>query len=183
MHLRGKDNLILTGFMGTGKTSVGHFLSQAWRRPFLDTDKLIQEKTGRKIPEIFKTDGEAAFRELEKRCVAEWLPDSGAVIATGGGIVTIDGMNEQLAKKGVVIALFARPETILSRVGGSKNRPLLQEETEAGRLEKIKTLYAARERAYMHSGINIITDMYSVQELVSRITKIYNRECSRRAAF
>ncbi len=180
MQLRGNANLILTGFMGTGKTALGHHLAQAWRRPFVDTDSLIQNKTKRKISEIFETDGEPFFRELEKQCVAEWLPSEGAIISTGGGIVTIDGMSEKLAQKGIVIALFAKPETILERIHGNKNRPLLAAENLEEQLAKIKTLYAARERAYMHSGINLSTDVYSIAELVERVTKIYNRECSHR---
>ncbi|MCR5184369.1 MAG: shikimate kinase [Opitutales bacterium] len=181
MRLLGSDNLILTGFMGTGKTALGRMLSQVWRRPFIDTDKLIQERTGRKISEIFATDGEAFFRRLEQRCVAEWLPDSGAIISTGGGIVTIDGMSEALAKKGVVVALFASPEVIFSRIAGNKSRPLLQIEDPAERLAKIRELYASRERAYMRSGVNVMTDFCSVEELVERVTKIYNRACSRKS--
>lgn len=164
-------NLILTGFMGTGKSALGRALAQAWRRSFVDTDQLIRERTGRTIPEIFATDGEAFFRELEKRCVEEWLPESGAVISTGGGIVTIPGIAEKLRSRGIVVALFASPETILARTATNKNRPLLQGGGDP--LERICTLLASRERAYMNSGVNVLTDRRSLDELVAITTRIY----------
>ena len=92
-----QPNLILTGFMGTGKSSVGRLLARLWHRPFLDTDKEIERRTRRKIKDIFAEDGEVFFRNLERQCVDEWLPESGAIIATGGGILTSSGMREKTA--------------------------------------------------------------------------------------
>lgn len=166
-------NLILTGFMGTGKSTLGRLLAQQWDFRFYDTDKIIQRKTGRTIPEIFATDGEAAFRELEKQCVAEWLPQNRSVISTGGGIVTIPGIAEKLRERGVVVALFASPQVILQRTSTNKNRPLLQ--TDGDPLERIHALLAAREQAYMNSGINVLTDGRSLAELAAIITRIYRR--------
>lgn len=168
--LSAEPNLILTGFMGTGKSTLGRALAQAWKRPFRDTDKIIQEHAGRTIPEIFAQDGEAAFRELERRCVEEWLPESGAVVSTGGGIVTIPDIAERLRGRGVVVALFASPETILERTSGNRNRPLLQCENP---LARIRELLAARERAYMRSGVNVLTDRRSLEELIAIVTRIY----------
>ena len=178
-------NLILTGFMGTGKSALGKYIAQLWDFEFADTDKIIQSETGRTIPEIFATDGEAAFRELEKKCVAEWLPPARAVIATGGGIVTIPGMAELLRKRGIVVTLFASPEEILRRTNIAKNRPLL--ETDGDPLERISTLLAAREQAYMNAGINVLTDRRSLHQLAQIVARIYknasarNRERARRA--
>ncbi|MGF0069167.1 shikimate kinase [Candidatus Spyradosoma sp. SGI.093] len=169
-ELSSGPNLILTGFMGTGKSTLGRAIAQAWKRPFRDTDKIIQEREGRTIPEIFAQDGEAAFRGLEKRCVEEWLPESGAVISTGGGIVTIPGIAERLRARGVVVALFASPETILERTRANKNRPLLQCEDP---LARIRELLAARERAYMRSGVNVLTDRRPLEELVAIVTRVY----------
>lgn len=172
-------NLILTGFMGTGKSTLGRLLAHMLGFRFCDTDKIIQQKTGREIPEIFATDGEAAFRDLERQCVAEWLPDGKSVISTGGGIVTIPGIAAALRSRGVVVALFASPEVILKRTGTGKNRPLLQ--TDGDRLEHIRTLLAARERAYMDSGINVFTDGRSLNELGAIIERIYKREVRARS--
>lgn len=169
-----RPNLILTGFMGTGKSALGRLIAHTYGYCFCDTDKIIQQKTGRSIPEIFATDGEAAFRDLEKQCVAEWLPESGAVISTGGGIVTIPGMSTALRARGIVIALFASPKVILERTGNGKNRPLLQ--TNGDRLEHIRMLLAAREQAYMDSGINVFTDGRSLTELAAIVGRIYRRE-------
>lgn len=171
-------NLILTGFMGTGKSSVGRLLAQLWHRPFLDTDKEIERRTGRKIKRIFAEDGEAAFRELERRCVDEWLPKSGAVIATGGGILTSPGMCEKLRALGVVVTLFASPETIYSRTRGG-GRPLLKSEDPAAR---IRELLAVRERDYRRAGVGVLTDGRTMPEVANGILRIYRRETKARGA-
>lgn len=174
-------NLILTGFMGTGKTSVGHVLAHALKRPFFDTDREIERRENRKIKEIFAAQGEAAFRALEQKCVDEWLPDAGAVISTGGGILTSPGMCEKLRSRGIVVTLFATPETIFARTRGS-SRPLLKSETPEERTEKIRTLLAARERDYRRAGIGVFTDGVSAAELAERILRIYRREIRARRA-
>lgn len=167
-----QPNLILTGFMGTGKSSVGRLIAHLWRRPFLDTDKEIERRTRRKIKDIFAEDGEAAFRELERRCVDEWLPASGAVIATGGGILTSPGMCEKLRSRGVVVTLFASPETICARTRNS-GRPLLEGENPAAR---VRELLAARERDYMRAGVGVFTDGRTMLDVADGILRIYRRE-------
>lgn len=165
-------NLILTGFMGTGKSSVGRLLARSWRRPFIDTDREIEKRSGRKIKEIFATDGEAAFRRLEQQCVAEWLPKSGAIIATGGGILTSPGMCEKLRECGIVVTLFASPETIYARTRRG-SRPLLKTENPT---ETIRVLLAAREKDYARAGAGILTDGRTMAELVQCIGRIYSRK-------
>lgn len=171
-------NLILTGFMGTGKSTLGRLLAHTMGFRFCDTDKIIQQKTGRSIPEIFASNGEAAFRELEKQCVAEWLPEGKSVISTGGGIVTIPGIAAALRSRGIVVALFASPKVILERTACGKNRPLLR--TDGDPLEHIRALLAAREQAYMNSGINVFTDGRSLGELGLIVERIYRRELKTR---
>lgn len=174
MQLRSEyPNLILTGFMGTGKSTLGRMLAQNWRWDFLDTDKIIQQKTKRSISEIFATDGEPAFRELEKQCVAEWLPAGGTIISTGGGIVTIPGMIEQLRRHGIVFALFASPETIFERIKTNKSRPLVQTENP---LESLRTLLAEREHFYMNSGINVLTEHRTLPEIAQTVERAYRKE-------
>lgn len=167
-----QPNLILTGFMGTGKSSVGRLLAHLWRRPFLDTDREIERRTHRKIKNIFAEDGEAFFRDLECRCVDEWLPESGAIIATGGGILTSPGMREKLRSRGVVITLFASPETIYARTRNG-SRPLLQTEDP---IAKIRELLAAREKDYLHAGVGVLTDGRTMLDLAQNIARIYRRE-------
>lgn len=170
-----QPNLILTGFMGTGKSSVGRLLARLWHRPFLDTDKEIERRTHRKIKDIFAEDGEAFFRELERRCVEEWLPDSGAVIATGGGILTSSGMREKLRSRGIVVTLFASPETIYTRTR-SGARPLLQTENPT---EKIRELLAVREKDYLLAGVGVLTDGRTMLDLAQSISRIYRRQIRR----
>ena len=158
--------------MGTGKSSVGRLLAHLWRRPFLDTDKEIERRTRRKIKDIFAEDGEKYFRELECRCVEEWLPESGAIIATGGGILTSPGMHEKLRERGVLITLFASPETIYARTRNG-SRPLLQTENPT---ERIRELLAAREKDYLQAGVGVLTDGRSMLELAQSIGRIYRRQ-------
>lgn len=173
-----QPNLILTGFMGTGKSSVGRLLARRLKRPFVDTDKEIEKRVRRKIKDIFAEEGEAAFRALERRCVEEWLPEAGAVVATGGGILTSPGMSEALRSRGVVVTLFAAPETIFARTRGG-SRPLLETEDP---LAKIRALLAARERDYLNAGIGVLTDGRTMPELAAGILRIYRRACRARRA-
>jgi shikimate kinase len=170
-------NLILTGFMGTGKSSLARILAERWHRPLLDTDRLIEERAGMSIPEIFATHGEAAFRAMERQCIEEWLPENNAVIACGGGLIVADGMNELLKTKGVVICLSATAETIYRRIAQSGHRPLLRTEDP---LARIKELLAEREPAYSRVGIGIFTDGRSFAELANHIERLYRTEVLRR---
>src|SRR5512144_2397007 len=135
--------------MGTGKTEVGRRLARALGRAFVDTDRLVEAKTGRSVTAIFADDGEAAFRALERDAVAEAcaLPD--AVIATGGGALGDPESRRRLAAAGPIVCLAATPEETLRRVGGGETRPLLATCTsDAERLARIRELLAARATAY-----------------------------------
>jgi len=166
-------NLILTGFMGTGKSSLGRILAERWRRPFLDTDHLIEQREKMPVSRIFAERGEAAFRALERRCVEEWLPLHGAVIACGGGLVVPEGMVDLLRSRGIVVCLFASPETVLRRTAHSTHRPLLRDAPDP--IERIRQLQAERERAYLRAGASIFTDGRNFQDLASAIERIYFR--------
>jgi shikimate kinase len=138
-------NIILTGFMGTGKTAVGREVAVRTGRPFVDLDDLIEQRAGKSIPEIFAQDGEPAFRALEAAVCGEMAAPTGLVIATGGGAVVNPANREALAAGGTVICLEADLETILQRVGRGDDRPML-----AGpdRVARIRELLAARAEAY-----------------------------------
>src|SRR5450432_2563879 len=103
-------NLALIGFMGTGKTSVGRFVAEQLHFDYLDTDEMIQAGTGRIISEIFKTDGEPAFRALEEKVVADLAGRAKTVIATGGGLPTNPNNLAGLKKHALVVCLWASPE-------------------------------------------------------------------------
>ena len=138
-------NIILTGFMGTGKTAVGREVAARLGRPFVDLDDLIVQRAGKAIPEIFAQDGEPAFRALEAAICAEMAAPAGLVIATGGGAVVNPANREALAAGGTVICLEADLETILQRVGQGDDRPML---ASPDRVARIRELLAARAEAY-----------------------------------
>ena len=138
-------NIILTGFMGTGKTAVGREVAARLGRPFVDLDDLIVQRAGKSIPEIFAQDGEPAFRALEAAVCGEMAAPAGLVIATGGGAVVNPANREALAAGGTVICLEADLETILQRVGRGDDRPML---ASPDRVARIRELLAAHAEAY-----------------------------------
>lgn len=137
--------LILIGYRGTGKTSLGKRLARRLSRGFTDTDQLVVTAAGRSIPEIFAEEGEAAFRRREAAALAEACRAGGRVIATGGGIVLLEENMSLLRKCGAVVWLTARPEVILSRIAGDANRPAL---TGLGPLEEIRSMLEIRNPLY-----------------------------------
>jgi len=119
-------NVVLIGFMGTGKSSVGRELARRWGFRFLDTDSIIRSQCGKSISEIFSVFGESFFRDQEFATLTKLLHCHRSVIATGGGIVIQPRNVDLLGKLGTTIWLKADQTTILERVSRNKNRPLLQ---------------------------------------------------------
>jgi shikimate kinase len=123
-----RPNIIITGFMGTGKTTVGKILARHLGYGFVDTDERIQARSGKTIPEIFREEGEAAFRCLEAAVARELAAGEGMVVATGGRMMLDPENAETLGRSGRVFCLQAAPEEILARVAGDAGavRPLLE---------------------------------------------------------
>ncbi len=168
-------NIVLVGFMGTGKTSVGKILAKKLNRSIVDVDEAIEASEKRKIRDIFKEDGEAHFRVLEKKAIQEIAQRRGLVITTGGGAV-LDVQNiEVLKETGFLVALWASPETILKRVAHSKNRPLLKEED---RLVQIQRLLAARKPFYEKADFYFKTDGLTAEEVAKNILEKLEGELS-----
>ena len=139
------ENIVLIGFMGAGKTTVGRLLAQKSDRFFIDADALIESWAKRRVDEIFKTEGENAFREMERRC-AEWLATCvrGSVISTGGGMATV---TDRLTHIGRIVYLELSWEEILRRITPLElqKRPLFSDPKEAKRrFEERRTLYEAQ---------------------------------------
>lgn len=116
--------IVLVGFMGAGKSTVGRALAARLGRPFIDTDEVVEHSLGLSIADIFEGYGEAGFRELEARVIREQLAGPDAVVALGGGAVTTPDVREALAGHDVVL-LDISLEDALSRVGGDPSRPML----------------------------------------------------------
>jgi len=158
----GKDNVVLCGFMATGKSSVGRRLAELANFEFVDLDAAIEAEEGVPISRIFAERGEAAFRELESRMVRRLAARSGLVIATGGGTVVNPLNLAALKERGVVVALTADVPTILRRTEGDASRPLLQTEDREG---KVRALLEKRAAAYSQADVVIDTSPLSVEEV------------------
>ena len=120
------ENLALIGFMGSGKSVIGRKLSRRLGFELLDTDRLIEERAGMAISEIFAQQGEPGFRAMESQIVDQLKGRKNAVIATGGGLVTHDANLDKLKEFALVVCLCASAEEIWNRVSRSSHRPLLQ---------------------------------------------------------
>ena len=122
-----KTNVALIGFMGTGKTAVGEALAKKLNRKFVELDLLIERKAGKPIPEIFRQDGEVAFRELEIEAAKEIAKQKYLVIACGGGVVLNKINIDRLRRESIIVYLTASPRIILKRVSSEEGqRPLLE---------------------------------------------------------
>lgn len=159
-------NLALIGFMGTGKTSVGRALAEHLHFEFLDTDELIQEKTGRSINEIFAQNGEPAFRAMERDVVKELAHRQKLVISTGGGLPTNLENLAALKENALVVCLWSSPEKIWERVRNQSHRPLLHDPDPQ---KKIRELLAAREPFYKQADVLVNTELRSIREVAQQI--------------
>jgi shikimate kinase / 3-dehydroquinate synthase len=160
-----RRNVVLIGFMGTGKTAVGREVAARTARPFVDTDTLIEDRAGRPIHRIFAEDGEPAFRRLEAEVVASVSDRDGIVIATGGGVVLRADNMANLRRRGIIVALVADPQIIMARVGGGGRRPLLEGDPE----ERIRHLHRERDPLYRDADLVIDTSGLSPQEATDSV--------------
>lgn len=160
--------------MGCGKSSVGRRLSYRLRMPFIDTDKLIERRAGKKIPEIFAQEGEAGFREREKSCLCSLLKERGRkIISTGGGLPLKEENRAVLKELGQVIYLRALPETIYGRLKHDTTRPLLQTEDPE---KRIRELMAERASIY-EAAADVIVDVdgKDFEEIMGEIRLLYHK--------
>lgn len=176
-------NIILIGFMGSGKTTVGVKLSWKLKMPVEDTDKLIESRAGKSISEIFADEGEASFRAMETALLEEISKRDYARILSVGGGTPVNPANRQLLKQcGTVIYLRLKPETVYDRIKEDTTRPLLQCENP---LQKIRSLMEARKEAYEEcADIIIDVDKLTIdgvlQSIVARLKKQKMEEQERR---
>lgn len=125
----GDRHVVLIGMMGAGKTTVGSRLARALERPFIDSDVQVEQRTSRTVREIFESDGEAAYRQIEAEVLAEALfSEEPAVIAAAGGTILDPNNRRRMRECGTVVFLDADPGDLLGRVGGQDHRPLLRDD-------------------------------------------------------
>jgi len=159
-------NIILTGFMGVGKTSVGTQLAKDLGYAFVDTDKLIEADQNLTITAIFAKYGEPYFREVEAKIIQQVMAGENQVVSTGGGAVIWDMNRDAFKKAGLVVCLTAPPDTIFDRIKHETHRPLLQT---ADPRAKIKELLDSREKFYSQADLCIDTSQKTVIDVIKEI--------------
>ena len=165
-------NIVLIGFMGTGKTTVGREIARQLGMQFISTDDIIEKKAGMPINDIFSKKGESYFRQLERETIMEISAGSSSVIDTGGGAVINELNLKDLKIEGILFCLNAASEEVLKRVGDEKHRPLLNV---SDPLTRIKELFKKREPYYKKADYQINTSGKSVSEVAVEIVKIYRK--------
>ena len=161
------QNIVLIGFMGTGKTTIGKIASERLGLEFIDTDDLIVEAAGDPIPAIFEQVGEGGFRKIESDVLRGLAGKGGRIIATGGGIVTQPENQSLLQQLGFVVWLSATVETIFERVSLNSDRPLLYTDDP---LQTITNMLADREPLYRAAAdLKVETDEFHAEEITHGI--------------
>jgi shikimate kinase/3-dehydroquinate synthase len=171
MYAGGFNNLVLTGFMGTGKTSVGREVARRLHRPFVDMDVEIETQAEKSIPQIFAEDGEAAFRQMERALCNKLSARQGLVIATGGGALVDAANRERMMASGTVVCLTCEIDEIVARLNGGRDsdRPLLRVSDPRAEIER---LLGVRHRAYSAIPWWIDTTGISVDEVADHVIKL-----------
>jgi shikimate kinase len=160
-------NLVLTGFMGVGKSVTGKFISKELRRAFFDTDALIEKKIGLSISLIFEKFGEREFRDTESKIIRTLSQEEyPSVISCGGGSVLNPLNVKLLGNKGIIINLYASPEMIYDRIKSGSTRPLLKHENP---LDEIKRLLELRKEVYLDCDYAFNTDGLTPRQVVNNI--------------
>ena len=163
-----KENIVLCGFMATGKTSVGKRLAEILGLEFVDMDASIEAEENASIPQIFAERGEPAFRELESRMVKRIMGRTGMVVSTGGGTVVNPRNMADLKSCGFVVALTADIPSILRRAGSGEGRPMLQ--AGGGREDRIRELLHQRAPFYAQADMAIDTSSLTVEDVAMKIS-------------
>ncbi|WP_438433484.1 shikimate kinase [Gorillibacterium sp. sgz500922] len=165
----GGDNIVLVGFMGTGKTTVGRMVADKLGYAFVDSDLEVERAAGTAVAELFAERGEAHFRELESAALARILAGRHQVVATGGGAALSAENRRLMLSRGRVVELAAAEETIVERVRHTGHRPLL-----AGNVrERVAAVRKEREGLYAFAHYRLETDGLSPQEAAERIGDWY----------
>ncbi|MCX5686706.1 MAG: shikimate kinase [Candidatus Omnitrophica bacterium] len=162
-------NIILVGFMGTGKTTIATRLANRLKMNYVSTDDLIEKKEKRTINEIFTKDGEERFRDIESEVVREVSGMENVVIDAGGGVVLREENMANFKSNGIVICLTADEEVVMERTKKYKHRPLLNVEDPK---QRIRTLLAKRAPFYAKADHIIDTGKLTVKQVVEEIVKI-----------
>ena len=168
-----KRNIIITGFMGTGKSVVAKELARKLKMEFIDMDRIIEERQGTSIADIFTRYGEKYFRAQENKLVKELSQKENIVIATGGGTLLSSDNARILSQRGQIICLYADSQTIYNRVVRKNNRPLLKGENVSS---EINRLLEERKKIYDNIKWKIDTTNLNIQEVTDKTITLLKSE-------
>jgi shikimate kinase len=173
LQYRVMKNLVLVGFMGSGKTDAGKLAATKLGMKFVDTDQVMEQRHNQPISEIFKMKGEAFFRQNERALIRELASQQDRVIATGGGVVLDPNNTRNLSSNGVVICCWVDAHVAHERTKDAKHRPLL--EADGDRLARIESLLRERRVLYKAIPLQIDTSAMSVEQQANEIIRIYQQ--------
>lgn len=165
-------NVVLVGFMGTGKTVVAKRLAEKLNMRYISLDEEIVEREGKSINEIFEEDGETYFRKVEKEVTKEVSELKEVVIDAGGGVVKDNENISNLKKRGIMVCLTASPKVIYERTKQDDSRPLLNVENPKN---KIKELLEKREPFYANADYTIDTSKLTINEVAKKVISIMKK--------
>jgi shikimate kinase len=165
-----KHNLVLTGFMGTGKSAVGPLVAGRLGMRFVDMDPTIEARTGLTVSEIFRARGEAAFREMEAALCRELAAQRGLVIATGGGALLVPANRAALGATALIVCLTCAVDEILARLARAADRPLLEA---ADRAARVRALLEARAPVYAGLPAHVDTTGLTPPQVAERVVELW----------
>ena len=165
-----KKNLVLTGMMGVGKSTIAKNLAKKLKIKFSDIDKIIEKKEKNTIKEIFENKGESYFRKVEKKITLEELEKNNLVIALGGGAFINNSIRKKVKNSSISFWLDLSLKSILRRLKNVKKRPLLNQDSLEETMNKI---YSERKKIYNESNFRIKCDSMNIEEITNKITKLY----------
>ena len=168
-----KKNLILTGMMGVGKSSIGKNLGEILEMQFIDIDNLIEEEENLSISKIFKIKGEEYFRKIEKKITLEILKDKNLVIALGGGAFINNDIREKVLLTSISIWLHVDEKILFNRLNKSNKRPLLQQEN---LIKNFKNIYKKRKEIYKLAKFKIDCNNKEKKIIIKEIKNIYESQ-------
>ena len=165
-----KKNLVLTGMMGVGKSTIGKKLAKKLKLKFIDIDKVIENREKNNIKEIFKKNGEEYFRKVEKKLTMQILKDNNLVIAFGGGAFLDKSIREETKNTSISFWLDLSTKSIVGRLKNVNKRPLLNKDNLN---ESINKIYSERKKIYKLSDYKIKCDLLKIEQIVEKIINIY----------
>ena len=165
-----KKNLVLTGMMGVGKSTVGKKLAKKLKLKFIDTDQIVEKKENKTIKEIFEIKGEDYFRKIEKKIVLEELKKNNSVVALGGGAFLNSAIRKEAKNFSVSFWLDLDFKTLLIRLKNVKKRPLLNQDNLEQSINKI---YSERKKIYNKSDFKIKCKSMNTDQIVNKIIRLY----------